>query len=234
MAASASRLPEAKVCCRSLWELGAWAGRGPAVGGGGTGWGAGCPHKVGQTPQGAEGEVVGLGNLEGHESSQALVGLGVPEGATTTLGSLRGCGTPRCAGKAARWYGGAAGRVGGQHASPQYGCSGCDVHHLLVVLTGVHHPDTGPWGVHRPAACPEGAACIPRCGSRAARWDDPLPPVSGHFGARFGGCCHCRQACACSEHGASGSVRPPRSSLPRRVRSCSPWKLAARTETERG
>lgn len=214
-----------------LREPGARAGRGPAVGGGGTAWGAGCPIKGGETPQGGGGGVVGLGNLEGHESSQALVGLG---------GSLRG---PQ-----PRWdpYGdvgppvvqeklpGGMGGLGGQHASPQYGCLGCDVHHLLVVLRGVHHPDSGPWGVHRPAACPEGAACVPRCGSRAARWDDPLPPASGHFGARFGGCRRCRQACACSEHGASGSVRLPRSSLPCRVRSCSPWKLAARTETERG
>lgn len=80
--------------------------------------------------------------------------------------------------------------------------------------------------MHHPAAGLEGAARVPRCWSRAAGWDDPLPPAPGCCGGRH--CC--RQARACPGRRVSGSVWLPRC---RAVAFPLPWKLAARTETKR-
>lgn len=88
-------------------------------------------------------------------AARLLWGWGVPEGATTTTGTLWGCVTPIVQ---VRLVGGVGGHweVGwGQLVSPQYVCLGCDVHHLLVVFGGCiillllrrlqpACPDTGP------------------------------------------------------------------------------------------
>lgn len=69
-------------CCRRNGVLG--GGRGPAVGG--MGWGAGSPHKVGETPQVGQGvSLWGWGALGAMRATRVLWGWGVPEGATTTL-----------------------------------------------------------------------------------------------------------------------------------------------------